>query len=248
MRSISDTGRRNLSPFPTCRWPQALRLSNTRPRSWEWSDHTPRKGAIEQILAVCGWQLNTSFVERLNLDLRQRVAARGRRVTTLGQSEDGRQPQPALFHVSHTVVLPHARLRQLLEQPRPPTGAVRPSSGGPATPAMAAGVTDQGWTRQEVLRSRVPPWPQPHGGYRGGGHDDRATKPDKWVCAQVTGLHEVLNIRCDWGGPADAGHTGGLGEGSEYCPHPTGTRPAHIGRWRWIVQNLARSTLLTRGG
>src|SRR5262245_51153934 len=36
--------------------------------------------AIEQILASCGWTINTAFVERLNLDLRQRVAAIGRRV------------------------------------------------------------------------------------------------------------------------------------------------------------------------
>src|SRR5215475_3331404 len=30
--------------------------------------------AIEQVLARCGWTLNTAFVERLNLDIRQRVA------------------------------------------------------------------------------------------------------------------------------------------------------------------------------
>ena len=29
--------------------------------------------AIEQVLAACGWTINTSFVERLNLDIRQRV-------------------------------------------------------------------------------------------------------------------------------------------------------------------------------
>ena len=40
-------------------------------------------GAIEQVLAVCGWKINTACVERLNLDIRQRVAAIGRRVNTL---------------------------------------------------------------------------------------------------------------------------------------------------------------------
>ncbi len=30
---------------------------------------------VQQVLAVCGWQINTAFVERLNLDIRQRVAA-----------------------------------------------------------------------------------------------------------------------------------------------------------------------------
>jgi hypothetical protein len=39
--------------------------------------------AIEQVLARCGWAINTAFVERLNLDIRQRVAAIGRRVNTL---------------------------------------------------------------------------------------------------------------------------------------------------------------------
>jgi hypothetical protein len=38
--------------------------------------------AIEQVLAACGWTFNTAFVERLNLDIRQRVAAIGRRVNT----------------------------------------------------------------------------------------------------------------------------------------------------------------------
>jgi IS1 family transposase len=35
-------------------------------------------GAIDQVLAAYGWKINTSFVERLNLDIRQRVAAVGR--------------------------------------------------------------------------------------------------------------------------------------------------------------------------
>jgi IS1 family transposase len=39
--------------------------------------------AIQQVLAKHGWQINTSFVERLNLDCRQHVAAIGRRVNTV---------------------------------------------------------------------------------------------------------------------------------------------------------------------
>jgi hypothetical protein len=35
------------------------------------------------------WKINTAFVERLNLDIRQRVAAVGRRVNTLCQGKDG---------------------------------------------------------------------------------------------------------------------------------------------------------------
>src|SRR5215468_1341870 len=49
--------------------------------------------AIEQVLAACGWTINTAFIERLNLDIRQRVAAVGRRVNTLCQGEAGLQQQ-----------------------------------------------------------------------------------------------------------------------------------------------------------
>jgi hypothetical protein len=44
-----------------------------------------------------GCQINTAFVERLNLDLRQHVAAISRRVTTLCKGEDGVRQQLALF-------------------------------------------------------------------------------------------------------------------------------------------------------
>jgi len=48
-------------------------------------------GAIEQVLSGCGWKINTAFVERLHLDIRQRVAAIGRRVNTPCQGENGLQ-------------------------------------------------------------------------------------------------------------------------------------------------------------
>jgi hypothetical protein len=38
--------------------------------------------AVQQVLAACGWQINTACIERLNLTIRQHVAAIGRRVTT----------------------------------------------------------------------------------------------------------------------------------------------------------------------
>src|SRR5947209_5790460 len=55
--------------------------------------------AIEQVLAGYGWQINTAFVERINLTIRQHVAAVGRRVSTLCKGEDGIQQQLALYHV-----------------------------------------------------------------------------------------------------------------------------------------------------
>ena len=117
--------------------------------------------AIEQVLARCGWTINTAFVERLNLDIRQRVAAIGRRVNTLCQGEAGVRDQLALFHVYHNFVLPHASLRQPLLLPEPTNGCGSAKVWRPCTPAMAAGLTDHVWSLKEVLFYRVPPWPQP---------------------------------------------------------------------------------------
>jgi IS1 family transposase len=117
--------------------------------------------AIEQVLAACGWTINTSFVERLNLDIRQRVAAVGRRVNTLCKGEDGLLDQLTLFHVYHNFVLPHASLRQALPEPIPTQGRGSAKVWRPCTPAMAAGLTDRVWSLKEVLLYRVPPWPQP---------------------------------------------------------------------------------------
>ena len=116
--------------------------------------------AIEQILATCGWTINTSFVERLNLDIRQRVAAIGRRVNTLCQGEAGLRDQLVLFQVYHNFVLPHASLRQALAEPVPTNGMGSAKVWRPCTPAMAAGLTDPVWSLKEVLFYRVPPWSQ----------------------------------------------------------------------------------------
>jgi IS1 family transposase len=119
--------------------------------------------AVNQLLAPLGWQINTSFVERLNLTIRQHVAAIGRRVPTLCKGEDGLRQQLALYHVYYNFVLPHASLRQALPQPEPTNGTGSAKQWRPQTPAMAVGVTDHVWTLREVLLSRVPPWPQPAG-------------------------------------------------------------------------------------
>jgi IS1 family transposase len=118
--------------------------------------------AVQQVLTACGWQINTAFVERINLSLRQHVAAIGRRATTLCKGEDGLRQQLALYHVYHNFVLPHASLRQPFAEPLPTNGSGSVKRWRPWTPAMAAGLTDHVWTLQEVLMFRVPPWPQPH--------------------------------------------------------------------------------------
>jgi len=117
--------------------------------------------AIQQVLAACGWQINTAFVERVNLTIRQHVAAVGRRVSTLCKGEDGIQQQLALYHGYDNFCLPHASVRHPLLQPEPTHGTGSAKRWQPRTPAMAAGLTDHVWTLREVLRFRVPPWPQP---------------------------------------------------------------------------------------
>jgi IS1 family transposase len=47
------------------------------------------QAAVDRVLAIHGWLINTSFVERLNLSLRQRVAAIRRRSATSCKSETG---------------------------------------------------------------------------------------------------------------------------------------------------------------
>src|SRR5262252_1629083 len=117
--------------------------------------------AVQQVLAACGWQINTAFVERLNLSLRQHVAAIGRRVSTLCKGEEGVHQQLALYHVYYNFCLPHASLRQALPQPLPTHGTGSATRWQPRTPAMAAGLTDHVWTLRTILLFRVPPWPQP---------------------------------------------------------------------------------------
>jgi transposase-like protein/IS1 family transposase len=118
---------------------------------------------VQQVLAACGWQINTAFIERLNLDLRQHVAAVGRRVNTVCKHEAGLRQQLALIHAYHNFCLPHASLRIPLPQPKATKGLGSAKKWRPSAPAMAAGLTDHVWRLREVLRFRVPPWPQPTG-------------------------------------------------------------------------------------
>jgi IS1 family transposase len=159
-------------PAPKPRWmpvPQLLYaqvVKTVRRRRLVRVHHRVVFGTLETVnavLAPLGCQINTAFIERLNLTIRQHVAAVGRRVSTLCKHEAGLRQQLALYHVYHNFCLPHASLRQPLSQPRPTQGHGSAKTWQPRTPAMAAGLTDHVWTLREVLRFRVPPWPQPAG-------------------------------------------------------------------------------------
>ena len=113
------------------------------------------------MLAPQGWQINTAFIERINLTIRQHVAAVGRRVMTICKGEAGLRQQLTVYHVYYNFCLPHVSLRRPLLQPEPTRGTGSAQCWQPCTPAMVAGLTDHVWSLREVLQFRVPPWPQP---------------------------------------------------------------------------------------
>jgi IS1 family transposase len=167
---IQPERRRDKGPMPKPRWmplPELLYaqvVKSYRRRRIVGVKHRVVFGtqlAIEQVLAACGWSINTAFVERLNLDLRQCVAAIGRRVNTVCQGEEGLLDRLVVFQTYHNFVLPHASLRQPLVVPELTHGSGSAKLWQPRTPAIAAGLTDHVWTLKEVLMFRVPPWPQP---------------------------------------------------------------------------------------
>lgn len=166
---IQPERRRDKGPMPKPRWmplPELLYaqvVKSYRRRHIVGVKHRVVFGtqlAIEQVLAACGWTINTAFVERLNLDLRQCVAAIGRRVNTVCQGEESLRDRLVLFQTYHNFVLPHASLRQPLPVPEPTNGNGSAKQWRPCTPAMAAGLTDHVWSLKAVLLYRVPPWPQ----------------------------------------------------------------------------------------
>jgi hypothetical protein len=119
------------------------------------------RAAVKRVLAAQGWQINTAFIERVHLTIRQHVAAVGRRVMTLCKHEAGLRQQLALYQAYYNFCLPHASLRLPLPYPEPTHGHGSAKRWQLRTPAMAAGLTDHVWTLREMLLYRVPPWPQP---------------------------------------------------------------------------------------
>jgi IS1 family transposase len=89
-------------------------------------------------------QINTSYIERDNLALRQELRRLARK--TLGFSKNRRELQHALdFIDAHdNFVKPHGALRL-----KAPSGG--PHRWEPRTPAMAAGISDHVWKLEELL-------------------------------------------------------------------------------------------------
>jgi hypothetical protein len=104
---VRPSRRQDKGPTPKPRWmplPQLLYaqvVKTVRRRRLVDVQHRVVFGSLEavnHVLAPLGWHINTAFVERLNLTIRQHVAAVGRRVSTLCKGEDGLLQQVAVFH------------------------------------------------------------------------------------------------------------------------------------------------------
>jgi IS1 family transposase len=111
-----------------------------------------------QALGLSG-RLNTAFVERANLTLRQSVAALIRR--TWATLQDAPQ---LLLHLEwwrayYHFVRPHESLRETCRQGRERGGKRLAQRYRYRTPAMAAGLTRRRGTARDLLRLPLPPEP-----------------------------------------------------------------------------------------
>jgi transposase-like protein/IS1 family transposase len=118
-------------------------------------------GAEEQVEALLAESpvsqtINTSFVERDNLTMRQSNRRLTRRTNGFSKELTWFEKQLWLSLAYYHFVLPHRSLRQALPEPLPTRGSGSSRRWQPITPAMAAGMTDHVWTTTELLSYRVP--------------------------------------------------------------------------------------------
>ncbi len=97
--------------------------------------------------------------ERLNLTVRQSVAALVRRTWATAQEAPHLRLHLNWWCAYSHVVRPHASLRVALAQEQERGGQRIPHRYRQRTPAMAAGVTTRRWTVQDVLALPLPPAP-----------------------------------------------------------------------------------------
>jgi IS1 family transposase len=101
--------------------------------------------------------INTSYVERQNLTIRQGSRRLTRKASAFSKERDWLEKQLWLAFAYYHFVLPNLGLRQKLPKPIPTKGKRgSPKKWRQVTPAMAAGFTDHPWTMEELLTFRVP--------------------------------------------------------------------------------------------
>ncbi|MDQ5853858.1 MAG: integrase core domain-containing protein [Chloroflexota bacterium] len=126
--------------------------------------HQMRCGTCEQFYTILrglglSGTLNTAFVERINLTIRQSIAALVRRTWSTMQETPHLLAQLEWWRAYYHFARPHASLRVALAQPRKRGGRRVPQRYRQRTPAMAAGLTHRRWTVRELLALPVLPAP-----------------------------------------------------------------------------------------
>jgi len=118
-------------------------------------------GSLDQLTAALRAQgesgkIQTAFVERLNLTVRQAVATLTRRTWGVAQSSAELLLHLEWWRAYYHFVRPHTSLSQPLAEPWFRGGKRLPQRRRPRTPAQAAGLTDHRWTIVELLRGAYP--------------------------------------------------------------------------------------------
>jgi transposase InsO family protein len=107
-----------------------------------------RKALIQKLKSVgLSGLIQTAFIERVRLTLRQSVAPLMRKIWFLAQSEHALLMQVQWWRLYYHFVREHASLRSPVPGLK---GRYRAR-----TPAMAAGLTDRIWTVGELLRTLI---------------------------------------------------------------------------------------------
>lgn len=116
------------------------------------------RAQFHQALAVRGLTgtLNTAFVERLNLTLRQSIAALARRTWSTAREAPQLLAHLDWWRAYYHFVRPHRSLRVVGAQPGRHGGGHAARQHRQRTPAMAAGLTDRRWTTRELLLLPLP--------------------------------------------------------------------------------------------
>jgi len=118
-------------------------------------------GSLDQLtvaLRACGESgtIQTAFVERLNLTVRQAITALTRRTWGVAQSSAELLLHLEWWRAYYHFTRPHASLDEPLAEPRVRRGRRLPQHRRPRTPAQALGVTDHRWTIVELLSYPLP--------------------------------------------------------------------------------------------
>jgi IS1 family transposase len=100
--------------------------------------------------------INTSFVERANLTIRQSVSKLTRRTWGPAQYKSELEDHLYWWLAYYHFARPHESLRVRMEEPVQRKGKQRPRLYKKVTPAMAAGLTSRRWSVKELISYPLP--------------------------------------------------------------------------------------------